>query len=80
MSTYKSIKETGAKPGDKVVCEKVWDESLEPCRYTSGRIYTVVDWFGRPCVNGNSHGKVCGAGDSKWLIAFEGYGAEWRLA
>ena len=75
----KTIAETGAKPGDTVKCVGLIDESLNAVRYTIGRTYKVVDWFGRPMVEANSHGAKVPTGD-RWLIPFGGAGAVWELA
>lgn len=74
---FGSIADTGAVPGDLAVCVDPCDEVL---RYTKGRKYPVVDHFGRPHIHGNTHGKLCGAGEERWLIPFEGFGARWARA
>lgn len=76
---FGSIAETGAKPGQKVVCVSIREDGLRH-RYLPGKTYTVVDWFGKPCVEGQQHGKKCGAGDEVWLIPFAGFGASWEIA
>lgn len=75
---YGSIAETGAKPGDVVTCVSC-EEQLRGIRYNPGRKYTVKDWFGRPVVEGQMHGKKCGNGEERWLIPFDGFGATWRM-
>lgn len=74
------IEGTGAKPGETVICVEVTEDALRGVRYVPGKKYTVVDWFGRPCVHGQSHGKKCGIGDQLWLLPFAGFGATWKLA
>ena len=76
---YGSVAETGAKPGDKVTCVSC-DDALHGVRYIPGRQYVVQNWFGRPAVNGQLHGKKCGIGEERWLIPFDGFGATWRLS
>ena len=77
---YTSVAETGAKPGESVVCVSVTEKNLEGVRYVPGLAYKVVGWFGRSCVEGQRHGKKCGAGEEKWIIPFDGFGAVWKIA
>jgi hypothetical protein len=75
MTEFRSIEETGAKPGDKVRCLSV-DESLKH-RFHVGQIYDVIDFCGNPSIRGSSDYR--GAGDNPgWQIPWKGFGATWE--
>lgn len=70
MSAH-SVAETGARPGDAVVCVS----STLPHRFRAGGEYRVVSFCGTPCVHGHTD-------TQDWAIPWRGWGgmaAEIRL-
>ena len=74
---FPGIAETGAKPGDTVICVDPGDLGGGGGRFRKGDHYRVIEFAGKPMVHGNSDfgstGKMPG-----WCIPWNGWGARWE--
>ncbi|AWB48871.1 hypothetical protein HYN69_10490 [Gemmobacter aquarius] len=74
VGVFPSIGETGAQPGDEVLCVT----TDNPARYTVGKVYAVVSHLGRPHVIGDRAQDPVSKKKAGDPMPFEGWGATWR--